>query len=216
MRYITIDLPGHGDSANLGYIHTMEEMAEVVEELVMLKRLKRFILCGHSMGGYVALAFAEKHPDYIKALILMNSTAKADSAEKKKNREKAIITAKRDPQAFIRHTIPMLFRPKHRRGMRKQINEVKAQALKTTAQGVVASIEGMKIRPDREVLLHFAPYKVLLIAGESDPVLDYEQLKTFGEARQVEFVSCPNGHMGHIEDPEIVVPAIRKFISAYR
>lgn len=215
-RVLTLDLPGHGDSGNLGYVHTMDEMAEVVEALVDLKRLKRFILCGHSMGGYVALAYAEKHPDHIKGLILMNSTARADSPEKRKNRDRAITVAKRNHKAFIRHTIPMLFRPKHRRGLVKQVNRVKKDALNTSAQGVIAAIEGMKLRPDREALLHFAPYKVLLIAGENDPVLPFEQLKAQGEAPLVEAVYTPNGHMGHLEDPELVIPAIKKFLNKYR
>lgn len=215
-RAVCLDLPGHGESGNLGYVHTMDQMAEVVEALTVRLRLRRFILCGHSMGGYVALAFAEKHPDLVKGLVLMNSTARADSAEKKKNRDKAIAAARRNPQSFIRHTIPMLFRPKHRRGMRATVNTVKQEALKTSPQGAVAAIEGMKIRPDREVLLHFAPYRVLLIAGENDPVLPFDQLKPQTQARQVTAVVTPNGHMGHLEDPGLVIPAIKKFIRENR
>ena len=215
-RCICIDLPGHGDSGNLGYIHTMEEMSEVVEAFILKNRLKRVTICGHSMGGYVALAFAEKHPDKLKSLILMNSTSKADDPEKKKNRDRAIAAAKRDHKAFIRHSIPMLFRPKHRKSMRSAINRVKKEALKTSAQGVIASIEGMKRRSDREVLLYFAPYNILLLIGESDPVLPLDQLKAQAEAPKVQAVYAPNGHMGHLEDPEIVIPAIRKFIIANR
>ena len=212
MRWLSIDLPGHGDSGNLGYVHTMEEMAEVVRAIADHKRLKRFVLCGHSMGGYLAFAFAERFPDMIKGLILMNSSARADSPEKVKAREKAAASARKNPTGFIRHTIPMLFRPKHRRGMREVVNQVKKEALRTSPQGLVASIEGMKLRPDREVLLHFAPYRVLLIAGESDPVLPFEILKPQLAAARVTPVVAPNGHMGHLEDPEIVIPAIKKFI----
>jgi pimeloyl-ACP methyl ester carboxylesterase len=214
-RWLSLDLPGHGNSGNLGYVHSMDEMAEVVKAFADHKKLRRFILCGHSMGGYVALAFAEKHPDMVKAMILMNSTSKGDSPEKKKARVQAIKMAKSDHKSFIRHTIPMLFRPKHRRGMLDKVREVKREALKTSAQGVVASIEGMKTRPDREVLLHFAPYKILFIAGENDPVLPFDQLRPQLMAPMVEGVVAPNGHMGHLEDPEIVIPAIRKFIAKY-
>ncbi|MDZ7845315.1 MAG: alpha/beta hydrolase [Owenweeksia sp.] len=82
-RKITLDLPGHGESGNLGYVHTMEDMAEAVKALVNHLKLKRFILAGHSMGGYVALAFAEMFPEQVKGLILMNSNTKADTPEKK-------------------------------------------------------------------------------------------------------------------------------------
>lgn len=211
-RKICLDLPGHGDSGNLGYIHSMDEMAEVVKALAVHLKLKRFILCGHSMGGYVALAFAEKYPECVKGLILMNSSAKADTPEKKKSRDQAIKAAKRDHRGFIRHAIPMLFRPKHRRGMREKVSEVKKEALKTSKQGAIAAIEGMKERPDREVLLHFAPYPVLFIAAQNDPVLPFEMLQEQLKAPQVEPVVTENGHMGHQEDPDIVIPAIKKFI----
>lgn len=211
-RKICLDLPGHGESGNLGYVHSMEEMAEVVKALVDHLKLKRFIICGHSMGGYVALAFAEKFPQYVKGLILMNSSAKADTPEKKKSRDQAIKVAKRDHRKFIRHAIPMLFRPKHRRGMLTTVNHVKQEALKTSKQGAIAAIEGMKIRPDREVLLYFAPYEVLFIAGKNDPVIPFEILREQLKAPQVTPVVAENGHMGHLEDFETILPAIKRFV----
>ena len=91
-RKIAIDLPGHGNSANLGYIHTMEDMSDMV---------KKHFCVGHSMGGYVSLALAEKYPDNIRGLILMNSTSRADSEEKKKNRDRAVALAKKSHKSYI-------------------------------------------------------------------------------------------------------------------
>ena len=67
-----------------GYVHSMEAMALAVEEVLRHLKIRRSVMIGHSMGGYVALAFAEKNPDALKGLCLMNSTAKGDSKEKKK------------------------------------------------------------------------------------------------------------------------------------
>ena len=61
-RVICIDLLGHGNTACLGYIHTMELMAEAVEAIIKYLQIKQSVLIGHSMGGYVALAYAEKNP----------------------------------------------------------------------------------------------------------------------------------------------------------
>ncbi len=211
-RKVTLDLPGHGASGNLGYIHTMEEMAEVVKALLDHLKLKKVFLAGHSMGGYVSLAFAELHPDMVKGLILMNSNARADSPTKKKDRDRAIRVVKENHKAFIRVAIPNLFRPKNRRILREVVNEVKAKALETSKQGIVAALEGMKIRPDREVLLHFGPYPVLFVAGKNDPVIPFELLTEQLEAENVSALITENGHMAHFEDTEEVVKGIKKFL----
>ena len=82
-RVICIDLLGHGNTACLGYIHSMELMAEAVEAILKHLQIKQSVLIGHSMGGYVALAYAENNPKNVLGLCLMNSTALADSPEKK-------------------------------------------------------------------------------------------------------------------------------------
>src|SRR5690554_2079226 len=86
-RIFSIDLPGHGDSSSFGYLHTMEFMAEAIFQVLRFNRIRKAFLIGHSLGGYVALAFAEKYPDMVKALLLINSTAKSDTIERKKSRE---------------------------------------------------------------------------------------------------------------------------------
>ena len=212
LRKITVDLPGHGQSGNIGYIHTMEEMAEMVKALVDKLKLKKVFLAGHSMGGYVALAFAEMYPDFIKGIILMNSTARADSEQKKKDRDRAIALVKENHKSFVRTAIPLLFRPKNRRNLLERVKQIKAEALKTSKQGIIAALEGMKIRDDREVLLHFAPYPFLFIAAKNDPVFPYEVLIDQLKAHRVTPCITENGHMAHIEDFDSVMPAIKQFV----
>jgi pimeloyl-ACP methyl ester carboxylesterase len=89
-RVITIDLLGHGETECLGYVHTMEDNADAVHSVLLELGIRKSILVGHSMGGYVALAFAELYPEYVKGLALLNSTASADSEERKLNRDRAI------------------------------------------------------------------------------------------------------------------------------
>lgn len=212
LRKVSVDLPGHGESDNLGYIHTMEEMAEMVKALLDELKLKKVFLAGHSMGGYVALALAEIYPELIKGIILMNSTARADSDQKVKDRDRAINLVKENHKAFIRTAIPLLFRPKNRRNLLDQVKAIKTEALKTSKQGIIAALEGMKIRTDREVLLHFAPYNILFIAAKNDPVFPFEVLEDQLKALRVTPCITENGHMAHIEDPEIILPAIKKFV----
>ena len=201
-RVITIDLLGHGDTECLGYIHSMEDNADAVHEVLSKLRIRKAIFVGHSMGGYVALAFAELYPENIKGLVLLNSTSKADSEERKANRDRAIVAVKQNYANFIRLSIANLFSEDNREKLVEAIEKVKIEALKTPLQGIVASLEGMKIRKDREVLLHTTNYPKLLILGEQDPVLNFEETKEQIENTEIPLVSFPDGHMSHIENKE--------------
>lgn len=199
-RVITIDLLGHGESECLGYVHSMEDNADVVHAVLSELRIRKAIFVGHSMGGYVALAFAELYPQNTKGLVLLNSTARADSEERKANRDRAIKAVKQSFVNFVSLSIANLFSESNRERLSSEIEKVKKEALKTPLQGIVASLEGMKIRKDREVLLHLTPYPKLLILGEKDPVLNYEETKEQIENTAVKLVAFPDGHMSHIEN----------------
>lgn len=209
-RVVTIDLLGHGQSESHGYIHTMEDQADAVHEVLNQLRIRKAILAGHSMGGYVALAYAELYPDHVKGIALVNSTSRADSDERKTNRDRAIQAVKKDYTTFIRLSIANLFSEDNRTRLANEIENVKNEALKTPLQGVVAALEGMKIRKDREVLLHFGPAPVLLVLGEKDPVLPYTDNvdQTSGKTRLVTF---PDGHMSLIENRDDLLEALRGF-----
>ena len=210
-RVITIDLLGHGESGCLGYVHSMEENTEVVRAVLSKLRIRKAIFVGHSMGGYVALAFAEMYPTNVKGLVLQNSTSKADSEERKANRDRAIKAVKKDYVGFVRLSIANLFSPDNRERLIDEIEKVKIEALNTPLQGVVASLEGMKIRKDREVLLHLTPYPKMLILGEKDPVLIYENALEQIENTKVKLVTFPDGHMSHIENKNELKKTLLEF-----
>ena len=211
-RIITIDLLGHGKSGCIGYVHTMELMAEAVSAVLKHLKIRRSTLIGHSMGGYVALAYADLYPDNVKGLCLVNSTASVDSIEKQKNRDRAILAVKENHKTFIRVSISNLFRPKNRKLFKNEIQSVKKEALKTPVQGIIAALEGMKIRADREALLHFGPYKKMMIISKKDPVLDFNSLLNQVSNTDVNVVILPDGHMCHIENKEDFTYNIMYFI----
>lgn len=199
-RIITIDLLGHGNTEPLGYVHSMEDNADVVHAVLSELKIRKAIFVGHSMGGYVALAFAEFYADNIKGLILLNSTSRADSDERKSNRDRAIKAVKQNYTNFVRLSIANLFSEDNRERLAEEIENVKTEALKTPLQGIVASLEGMKARKDREVILHFASYPILLILGKNDPVLNYEESLEQIDGTTTKLVTFPDGHMSHIEN----------------
>ena len=199
-RVVCIDLLGHGQTDCLGYVHTMEDMADVVHHVLSELKIRKAVFVGHSMGGYVALAFAELYPEFMKGLVLLNSTSRADSEERITNRTRAIKAVKQNYVAAVRMSIANLFSEENREKLIEQIEWVREEALQTPLQGIIAAQEGMKLRKDREVLLHFAPYPITLILGKKDPVLNYEENLEQIEGTNVQLVTFNDGHMSHLEN----------------
>lgn len=215
-RVITIDLLGHGETGCLGYVHTMEDQADVVQAVLHELRIRKAVFMGHSMGGYVALAFAELYPDMVKGIILQNSTSLADSDERKTNRDRAVAAVKQNATAFVRMSIANLFSEENREKCTEDIEKLREQAVKTPVQGIVAALEGMKIRKDREVLLHFAPYPILLVLGKKDQSLVYDEHAPQIEGTRTKLVTYPHGHMAHIEDRDALLKETLEFLKSVK
>jgi len=213
-KIITVDLPGHGKSDCYGYIHTMELMAHSVYSVLEELNLRKYVMVGHSMGGYVALAFAELFPDNLRGLVLFHSWAFADSAEKIIERDRAINLVKKSQNLYIKGSIKRLFNPKYAQFYRKEIDEMENDAKYFTKQGIIDSLEGMKQRKDREVILKFASYPVMFIMGKMDPVIDFIKLKEQSSipAKSFSCILSESGHMGFIEEKNKSQKAIKRFI----
>ena len=211
-QIISVDLLGHGKTGCIGYVHTMEQMAEAVEAVLKHLKVELTTFIGHSMGGYVALAYAEKHPEKVTGFCLMNSTAMDDSPEKKLNRDRAIEALKQNHKTFIRLSIANLFRPKNRVIFSNQIKILTEEALQFPVQGIIAALEGMKIRKNRLELFKNAPYKKMMIIGRKDPALQYSSLIIQTQGFDVKIVEFPDGHMSHIENKEVFSYNIMHFI----
>ncbi len=214
-RVLSIDLLGHGDTGCLGYVHSMEDMADAVFAVISQLKLRKVALIGHSMGGYVALAFAEHYPDNLRNLILINSTARADSDERVLNRNRAIELIKKDAKLFVTMAINNLFSKIARNSFPEAIIHTRQEALKTTTQGIIAALEGMKTRVDREVILHFSPYPIKFIIGKNDTVIPHKE--TIEELTEtiVSLSVLDGGHMLHIEKKEEVLIEIIQFLKRY-
>ncbi|HLA54998.1 MAG TPA: hypothetical protein VK623_02770, partial [Flavobacterium sp.] len=108
-------------------------------------------------------------------------------------------------------SVANLFNEDNRERLAGEIEHVKLEALKTPLQGIVASLEGMKIRKDREVLLHTATYPILLILGKKDGVLKYEENIGQIENTKVQLVTFPDGHMSLIENKAALLDTLLSF-----
>lgn len=211
-RVICVDLLGHGETESIGYVHTMEDMADAVHYILHFLQLKKVVLIGHSMGGYVALAFAELYPEIMAGLVLMNSTAKEDSVERKANRDRAILAVKQNYKNAISMSVANLFSEANREKLRKEIEWAKNEALQTSLQGIIAAQEGMKARKDREALLHTTLFPKMLLLGKKDPVLNYEENKLQVENTNVALVTFNDGHMSHFENAQELEEEVLSFL----
>lgn len=210
-RVICIDLLGHGLTENYGYIHSMDDQAEMIKAILNQARLRKYIVVGHSMGGYIALAFAKLYPKNIKGLCLMNSTALPDSLEKKINRDRAIKAFKQNPKTFVRIAIPMLFSEKNRAVFTSEIKQITQEALQISPQGILAALEGMKIREDLTSIYENSYYPIHLIIGKNDPTLEYSPLVSQTKNTKVVVVEFPDGHMSHIENKDALLQSFLSF-----
>lgn len=210
-QVITIDLLGHGQTENMSYMHTMEDMADAVHAVLSHLNVSEAIFVGHSMGGYVSLAFAELYPEMIKGIVLLNSTSKEDSQERKLNRMRAIKAVKQNASVFVGMSIANLFSEENREKLTDEIEAVKQEALKTPLQGIISALEGMKARKDREFILHQATFPILLILGKKDPVLNYEDNISQIEGTETELITLPDGHMSHIENRDVLGSILLNF-----
>jgi pimeloyl-ACP methyl ester carboxylesterase len=213
-RVIAIDLPGHGQTDNFGYVHSMELMAKCVKKVMDSLRLKKYVIVGHSMGGYTALAFAELFPESLKGLCLMHSTAWADSDEKKKDRSRAIKLVKADKRVYTKTTIKNLFATKNLKYLKDEVAFATQIAQGISKQSAVAALEGMKDRPNRDIILGMVEYPVMMVIGELDNILPYQGLLEQAELIRNKHVLLleHDGHMGFLESPRLLNKALRKFL----
>jgi pimeloyl-ACP methyl ester carboxylesterase len=212
-RIIAIDLPGHGKTPSIGYYHSMELMAQSVKAVLDKVRVRRYVLIGHSMGGYVSLAFAELYPENIAGLSLCHSTSYTDNEAKKIDRSRMIQFIKKGNKNLIVNSVESLFTPEKAKRNKKKIKTALAIANTVSKQSIINSLEGMKERKCRDLILKFSDYPILFIIGKKDNVVSEESMYSqiglckFPEIAMMEKES----HMGFYEEPDMIIPEITGF-----
>jgi len=210
---VRMDLPGHGKSDNFSEVHTMDFMAACAKAILSHLNISNCVLAGHSMGGYVSLAFAGNYPGIAKGIVLFHSQAAPDSPEARKNRERTINIVKMNRSGFIRQFIPELFDPRNIAKFASQIENLIRIASEVNDEGIIAALGGMKERKGWLGLLSTTDLPVLFIVGKQDSrippnlVMAQAIIPAHSEVLLLENV----GHMGFIEFPEKTLQALRHF-----
>lgn len=206
---LKIDLPGHGKSDTLDEVHTMELMADEVKQVVDRENLAQFHLLGHSMGGYISLAFAEKFPDSLKSLTLFFSTYFADDEEKKEQRIKSYRIIKDAFAHYARAGIPNLFNQNERDVLEGKIETALETALSTNNLGALACVKGMVARTDKKHILENLEAKIVVIAGKHDNAVKTDKtINSLPDRTNIKSYIVDCGHNGHWEKPGICAEII--------
>ena len=211
-QVICIDLLGHGKTDCLGYVHTMEQMADAVYAVVQSLNIETAHFIGHSMGGYVSLALAEAHPELFIGLCLMNSSFDADNNERKLIRTRACKMAQMNYKVLINMSFANLFTEESKIKHETEYHSALQLALKTPLQGYIAAQEGMKLRPYRfESYKNLKAHKLIII-GRKDGLINSEQLINQIKQTDINYVEFSEGHMSSIENKSDLSYNILRFI----
>jgi len=216
-KIIAIDLPGFGNSEIISNNHSMNMMAEVVFAIIEYENISKCIIVGHSMGGYVALAFAKLFEDKLFGIVLFHSHAAADDDETKTNRNKTIHIVERNHAKFISGFIPSLFAEENIIKFSSQIQEIVNSSLQTKNDGIIAALAGMRDREDNQKLLTKLNIPVLFIVGKEDSRIPLEKIIQQIDLPKVSktLILDNVGHMGFIEAQEQTCSAVAKFVIKY-
>lgn len=210
---VRINLPGHGKSSVFGNIHTMEFMAEAVNAVLEAENIKKAMLVGHSMGGYVSLAFAEAYKDKVSALVLFSSICFDDTPERKHERDRAAKAAEAHKMKYITSVIPNLFHVRSGLKASKKIFKLVKIASKQPKEGIVAAIKGMRDRKDRSHVIRDAEFPLLFLAGQDDFLIPLERVQEMHriqpEASITVIEQC--GHVGFLEQKKECLAALKTF-----
>lgn len=216
VRVITLDIPGHGISEVKGEIHSMEYLADTLAAVLDKLSIASATIVGHSMGGYIALAFAERYPTRTDALVLLHSTPYADSEEKRKNRQREISLIRSGKKELLAHTAPEAgFAVENRNRFRTEIEDLQQTIYLTEDSGIIALLNGMIERKEQSEMLHNLGKPILFILGRKDGYIVSETAeKMIAEHPEAEVVWLENsGHMGFIEESKACATALLNFVA---
>lgn len=216
-KIIIPDLPGSGQSQMLSFKKdiTIDDYADCIHALLKQENITDCILLGHSMGGYITLAFAEKYSYLLKGFGFVHSTAFADSEEKKKNRQRGIeMIEQYGAYPFVKNTTPNLFASKFKNEHPDEIEELIEQGKNFTKEALQQYYCAMMLRHDTTDILRSSKVPVLFIIGTEDVAAPMEDVLKQVHMPSISYVHIIEdvGHMGMWEAPYELNSYILTFI----
>lgn len=222
-QLIIPDLPGSGLSVVNDWSSfteknqlTVELMAEILRIILDNEKIEQCAMIGHSMGGYITLAFAEKYPSRLSKLGLFHSTAYPDNEDKIQTRRRGIAFIKEyGAPAFLKQSIPNLFDKKFTNEKAAAIEELIERGKSFTSEALTQYYEAMIARPDRTAVLKNFNKPVLFIIGVNDKAVPPADGARQAHIPAISFVYFlrHTAHMGMWEEIDKSNAALLDFLS---
>ncbi len=207
------DFPGSGNSV-LERETGMEDMAECVLAILDKESIETAVIAGHSMGGYVAFAFAGLYPARVAGLSLVHSVPMADDEERKNIRLRSIeLIRNGGKNAFISQMVPNLFTTSFKRSNPEAVRQQVDEAMKMDESSLINFYNAMIARRDHTFVLRTADFPVQWIVGMEDNVIFYKKILELCNRSDINFVSFYRdcGHMSMVEAPKSLTSDIKAF-----
>ncbi len=216
-RVIAPDLRGFGGSQVSSGMVTMEQMADDLAALLEALAIREpVVVCGLSMGGYVAFQFWRKYASRLRGLVLCDTRAIADTSEAAAARLKMAEHVLRAGTQYVAEAmLPKLFAPSTFQNHPQIIDVQRRRILAAAPEGVAAALRGLAERPDASGYLPRIAVPAMVIVGQHDAISTVDEMRRLAEAiHGCEFVVIPDsGHMTPLENPPAFDEAIERFIA---
>jgi len=215
---IAPDTPGFGQSHELPGDPkgaSMDAYADTLAEVLKANGQNNIVLVGHSMGGYMAFAFARRHADMLKALVLVATKAGADTEAGREGRYKqAAAVEERGAQAVVDAMLPKLFAPATYEHRAELVEQIKATMLNQNRPGIIAALYAMASRPDSTPDLARISVPTLVINGLEDAIIPTTEADLLhSQIRGSQHAPIEGaGHMLMLEQPDKFNDALGAFL----
>lgn len=215
-RVVTVDLRGFGDSEAPQSGYSMDALAGDVMGVAAALHLDRWVLAGHSMGGYVALRVAARWPERLAGLMLVDTRAEPDDAAGRQRREQAMARLRGGERgAFLDEFVANLVAAGARQRAPRLLEELRSMAEAVPVHVLIACLEGMRDRPDSRGLLPTLAVPTLVLVGEEDSITPPGTARAMAEALpKGRLVVIPEaGHTPPLERPVATAEAMLAFLA---
>jgi pimeloyl-ACP methyl ester carboxylesterase len=210
-QVIIPDLPGHGNSPLIQYINNMEFLADILNRICLAQGIDFLSIAGHSMGGYVALAYASKYITSIDKLLLINSHPFADTMTHvlARDRETDLLIQGKKHLLIMPNLKNQFYEPENSATREKVTTAVKL-ALEQPVEGMIADLAGMMVRHDTSHVFQKSRFEISVIAGKNDPKFPIDKINLLPKEK-FNLITLENcGHISVLEKPIEIAEIILK------
>lgn len=216
-RITTIDLPGFGESDASESPLSINEMAKYVSSVMDHLQIEQAIVGGLSMGGYVVLAFYRSFAERVRALVLGDTRAEADSSEARETREQQAIKILAEGMETTASTmLPKLLTADTLENRPQIVDHVRKMILGAKPKGAAAALRAMASRDDQTSLLSKVKVPTLILVGVGDTLTPVKYSEVMHEAISLSrLIKIENAaHVSNLEQAEVWNAELRNFLSA--